>query len=304
MRQALIWRDYIADATVVETGAAYTLSAGTSLAATQNDRLTDVLRWTHNSPDGSNPLTLRYDLLGLKTVRAVGVCGVSLCGFPLLAPGTRYIQVEVALLDGALGVLASAYITLATYASQDFMNAQPQRLRNAFFLPTTAQLARYVQVKVAVVTTTGSWTNTDFGWVIQIGRVFAGEGLVFTDIAERDWELQFASDARLSRTITGAADAIEGTPVRRLTIPFSAMTEAQAYGSTTTTTQTLGLQDLQLDAGTTRPVMAILRDDAAQRGVVDYSLFGYVDEPLQIARQAPTADGYYAASLKLREAPL
>lgn len=304
MRQALIWRDYIADATVAETGANYTLATGTSLAATQNDRLTDVLRWTHNSPDGSNPLTLRYDLLGLKTVRAVGVCGLSLVGFPLLAPGTRYIQVEVALLDGALGVLASAYITVASYASQDFMNPLPTRLRNAFFLPTTAQLARYVQVKIAVVNSAGSWTNTDFGWVIQVGRVFAGDGLVFTDTAERNWDLQFTSDARLSRTITGAADAIEGTPVRRLTIPLTTMTEAQAYGSTTSTAQALGLQDLQLDAGMTRPVMSILRDDAAQRGVADYSLFGYLDEPIQIERQAPTADGYYGATIKLREAPL
>lgn len=304
MRQALIWRDYIADATVVETGANYTLATGTALANTQNDRLTDVLRWTHNSPDGSNPLTLRYDLLGLKTVRAVGVCGVSLCDFPQLAPGIRYIQAEVALLDAALGVLASAFVTLATYASQDYINALAPRLRNAYFIPTTAQNARYVQVKVGVVTSSGSWTNTDFGWNMQIGRVFAGDGLVFTDAGQRPWDLAFTSDARLSRTITGAADAIEGTTVRRVTMPLLGLTEAEAFGATTTTAQTLGLQDMQLDAGTTRPVLAILRDDAAQRGVVDYSLFGYVDEPFSIARLSTDPAGLYAATLKLREAPL
>lgn len=304
MRQALIWRDYIAEATVVETGANSTLATGTTLAATQNDRLTDVGRWG-SIGDGGNPVTLRYDLLGLKTVRAVGVCGVSLGSYgSTYGVGSRTLQVEIILLDAALAVLASQFFFVDTCA-QDVPWPPPlARTRNAYFIHTAAQLARYVQVKVAPVSGTGNWSNVIGTGGVQIGRVFAGDGLVLTDIAERDWELQFTSDARLSRTITGAADAIEGTPVRRLTIPFSAMTEAQAYGSTTTTTQTLGLQDLQLDAGVTRPVMAILRDDAAQRGVVDYSLFGYVDEPLQIARQAPTADGFYAASLKLREAPL
>lgn len=299
MRQALIWRDYIADATVVETGANSTLATGTTLAATQNDRLTHVARWT-SIGSGGNPVTLRYDLLGLKTVRAVGVCGVS-CGAygSSSGVGVRTLQVEIALLDAALAVLASQTVIVDSCATNVAWPAPPARSRNAYFIPTSAQNARYVQVKVATYVSSAVDVID-----VQIGRVFAGDGLVFTDIAERDWELQFTSDPRLSRTITGAADAIEGTPVRRLTIPFSAMTEAQAYGSTTTTAQVLGLQDLQLDAGVTRPVMAILRDDAAQRGVIDYSLFGYVDEPIQIARQAPTADGYYSASVKLREAPL
>lgn len=302
MRQALIWRDYIADATVVETGANATLATGCTLAATQNDRLTDVARWVVNS-NGGNPVTLRYDLLGLKTVRAVGVCGVSNVVFPDVAPGNRYIQVEIALLDAALGVLASKYFTTDSRQTNEFWNAQPARQRGAFFLPTTAQTPRYVQIKIAETSSEGSWTDTKIG-TIQIGRVFAGDGLVFTDAGERPWELAFTNDARLSRTITGAADGIEGTTVRRITMPLNALTEAEAFGATTTTAQTLGLQDMQLDAGTTRPVLAILRDDAAQRGVVDYSVFGYVDEPFSIARLTTDPSALYAATLKLREAPL
>lgn len=297
MRQALIWRDYIADATVVETGANATLATGCTLAATQNDRLTDVARWINIGAAG-NPVTLRYDLLGLKTVRAVGVCGVS-CGEygNSSGVGVRTVQVEIALLNAALGVLASQTFTVDSCATNVAWPAPPPRTRNAYFIPTAAQSARYVQVKVAVYVSSAVDVVD-----VQIGRVFAGDGLVLDGVAERDWELAFTSDARLSRTIAGAADAIEGTPVRKLTIPLTAMTEAQALGSTTTTVQTLGLQDMQLDAGTTRPVLAILRDDAAQRGVVDYSLFGYVDEPFSIGRQS--SDPYYAASLKLREAPL
>lgn len=144
---------------------------------------------------------------------------------------------------------------------------------------------------------------------LAIGRVFAATGLSFAGGTEgglqEGWSVTIEDGTAPTLGITGAARPQPAATGRILRFQLTGISDAAALGTPAAATYggpiiepAYGLQDLQLRAGQSRPVLALIRANAAAPALHRYAAFGPLAEPLTLSREdgAPTWTAGFAVA--------
>jgi hypothetical protein len=238
---------------------------------------------------GQSNLTVRWEFLRRATINVVAVMNVR---YPTTVPTQNSATTIVALLKNGTTTVGSQSLVFTQRPTS------PLDI-DRFWIPSSPLEATALEIQI---------TGPTVG--LAIGRVFAGMGLTFTGGTEggldEGWSLTMEDAGAAPLSITGAAKPQPSATGRLLRFALSGISDAAAITTPAAASYgalierpAYGLTDFQLRAAQARPVLALVRANAADPTRYRYAAFGPLIEPLVLSR--PAGHPTWTASFAIRE---
>lgn len=284
---AIAFRDWVQTATYTLSNTANWTFTGTPANA-QTEQLADA--WGFEAPPpGAGPLELLFEFDQAKRINLV-----SLLDFRVEAnPG--FFQVELAYRDPGGSFLGLQYVDPDTlYPTDDFVRHFHAMQGMGSGVPLNAMATA---IRLRVVSAVGAGTTRR----MSIGRVWAGPTYVPPFGINTDWESSVADPGRIIKTRGGQGWPDRRKRTRRLSMAFSHVSFAQAFGQSGGTGD--DLQTVGYAIGNTEPCIVLPRTLNPDGSLNTYAIhrlgvYGHAVSPMAIRHRG---GDYYDASVAFEE---